>query len=86
LGDSKLPIDLANKENMITYLILSPVISRVVDIKRGIEAISFLHIYREFNTKVDQLSKGALSLQEGIITVQEFGDGALVSDSASSFF
>jgi hypothetical protein len=84
LGDSKLLIDWANGKNMIINLVLSLVMSRVVEIKRRFEAISSLHIYWEFNIKANQLSKEALYLQEGIITIQEFRDGALVSESRLS--
>lgn len=45
LGDSKLLIDLASGKSIIANLVLSFVMSRVVDIKRRFESRFFLHIY-----------------------------------------
>ena len=77
LGDFKLLIDWSNDKNMIENLVLSSVMRKFVEIKRRFASSVFLHIYWEFNIKVEQFSKDAFSLQKGIIIVQKFRDGPL---------
>ena len=39
------------------------------------EVVNFSHIYREFNTNVDILSKEALAIQPGILKGKVVGEG-----------
>jgi hypothetical protein len=49
----------------------------IVQVLRGdFEEISFTHVYREFNHRVDTLSKEALTVQEGVLIEQEFRDNS----------
>ena len=60
--------------------------NRILGVKRVFEAISFMHIYGESNTQADQLSKEALSLQEGSLAEKEFSDGVLISQTLKCLF
>ena len=55
-------------------MVLEPTMERVLEKISHFEQISFAHIYRDFNHKVDQLSKEALGLQEGILLENEVRD------------
>ena len=85
LGDSKLLIDWENGKCRPTHLALGPIVPRVLEVKLQFEFISFSHIYREFNSKADTLSKDALSLQEGTLLAQEFR-ADLLSENLCSIF
>ena len=39
------------------------------------EALNFNHVYREFNSEVDILSKQALAIQPGVIEGKIFDEG-----------
>jgi ribonuclease HI len=67
LGDSKLVMDWANGKAQI-------ILERILEIRALFEEVSFAHIFREFNHKVDHLSKEALALEEGMLSVQEVKD------------
>lgn len=73
LGDSKL-------------LTLGPILNRVLEVKKFFDFISFTHIYREFNSRADYLSKSAFTLQEGTLLVQEYMEDSLSSKSSLFLF
>lgn len=86
LGNSKLLMVWANGKCQLSNLNLGPILLRVLEVKQHFDFISFTHIYREFNTKADSLSKDALSLQEGSLLLQEFKGHDLLAVSHSSPF
>jgi hypothetical protein len=87
LGDSTLLMDWEIGLCQISNLNIGPIMHIVLELSNIFYFISFKHIYREFNTKVDLLSKDALSLQKGILEAQEFrGEDHFVVSSISIFF
>lgn len=40
-------------------MLLVPIMNQILEVKSSFDDLSFTHIYRAFNTKVDQLSKGS---------------------------
>jgi hypothetical protein len=66
MGDSKLLMDWDNRKIRIENLGLGPIMLRVSEVKSQFSAITFSHIFREFNVQADSLSKDALSMREGI--------------------
>jgi hypothetical protein len=73
-GDSKLLMDWENGKSNISNLELGPIFNRIMENKIVFEEVSFAHVYREFNHKVDQLSKEALILEEVFLLVHEIKD------------
>jgi hypothetical protein len=70
MGDSKLLVDWANGGSHIENPVLSTVMNRVSEVRMKLLEISFSRIYRQFNEKMNRLSKEALSLQERTLTNQ----------------
>lgn len=60
--------------NNISFLEMWPILDRIMEKKLIFEEVSFAHVYREFNHKVDQLSKEALILEEGCLLGLEIKD------------
>jgi ribonuclease HI len=80
-GDSKLMVNWANNQCRMDNLLLVPLMNQFLEVKEKFEDISFSHVFREFNSIADQLSKEALLLQEGLLYEQEFRGGTLISAS-----
>jgi hypothetical protein len=55
----------------VTFLAWSWGLFRIMENKLFFEEVSFAHVYREFNHKVDQLSKEALILENVFWLVHE---------------
>ena len=51
---------------------LVPIMNQVKEVISTFELIFLTHIYKEFNTPVDSLSKETLTLQEGTVVVNEY--------------
>lgn len=58
-------IDLENGRNHIGILVLIPIMDLILEVKKKLFDISFIHIYKEFNVQANKLSKEALFLPEG---------------------
>jgi len=54
---------------------LGPVLQDILVSSQNFEWISFIHIRRELNEKVDELSKESMSLPVGALGFYEFIDG-----------
>jgi hypothetical protein len=54
---------------------LGPVLQDILVSSQNFEWISFIHIHRELNEKVDELSKESMSLLVGALGFYEFIDG-----------
>jgi ribonuclease HI len=85
-GDSKMLMYWANNKYQTGNLTLVPIMNQVMEVKNRFEEISFNHIYREYNTKADQLSKETLLMQEGILFEQEFRRGSQISIHERSLY
>jgi hypothetical protein len=70
-SDSKLPMEWENGKSNIYNLKLGPIFNRIMENKLVFEEVSFSHVYRKFNHKVDQLSKEAFILEEDFFLVHE---------------
>jgi hypothetical protein len=55
-------IDWAKNKCDIDNLLLNPSMNQILEIKISFDNISFYHIFREYNTKIDQLAKEAILL------------------------
>jgi hypothetical protein len=60
LGDSKLVVDWALKKTKVENVCLEALLQDVSEACLSFEWLSFNHIYRELNSKFDELSKEAL--------------------------
>lgn len=76
-GDSQVIINWANGKCGLSSLVLCGWMNRVHSLISRFHELSFSHIYREFNSEVDKLSKLALGDMAGSILVQKFCDGTL---------
>jgi hypothetical protein len=50
-------LDWENNKCIIENMLLVPIMSQVMEVKSSFDDLSFTHIYREFNTKSNTLSK-----------------------------
>jgi hypothetical protein len=75
LGDSKVVIDWLSNRGRLQSSTIEGWKSRIKDLIKSFHAISFEHIYREFNVEVDHLSKLALREPEGRITFYQWING-----------
>jgi hypothetical protein len=73
-GESKLLMDWENGKSNISNLDLGPIFHRIMEKKIFFGDVSFDHVYRDFNPKVDQLSKEALILEEVFLLVHDIKD------------
>ena len=71
LVESKLIIQWEKNKVRSSNIALAPISNRILEITTHFDLISFTQIYRIFNSKLDSLSKVALSLQEGSMMIQE---------------
>lgn len=44
--------------------------NQVLEVKNRLNELSFTHIYREFNTKADQLSEEAIAMKGELLSEQ----------------
>ena len=51
MGDSKIVIKWANQNHNMNNLELIHIMNQIVEVKYHFHAISFTHVYREFNTQ-----------------------------------
>ena len=77
-GDSKTVIEWAQGRNNIRSPHMQNLLRAIRSLQPSFEAIHFKHIYREFNTEADTLSKMALAIQPGIIEGEVSGEGEVV--------
>jgi ribonuclease HI len=75
LGDSKVIIDWLNKKSELRACAIEGWKQRIRALRSKFLAISFEHIYREFNKEADLLSKKALQEPEGVITFFKWSNG-----------
>ena len=78
-GDSKTVIDWAQERNNIRAPRLQNLLRAIWSIQPFFASLKFKHVYREFNTEADTLSKQALAIQPGIIKgeILEEGDSIM---------
>ena len=78
-GDSKTMIEWAQARSNIRAPHLQNFLRAILSLQPSFETIHFNHVYREFNTEVDTLSKQALTIQPGIIEgeISEEGESLL---------
>ena len=71
-GDSKTIIDWVNDEALLEVLALDHWCSRIKDLITRFHKFICSHIFREHNRVADRLSKEALELEDGYLTIQQF--------------
>ena len=86
LGESNLVIEWVNHNHHIRNSDLKPIMNKIIEVKSHFHDISFTCEYREFNTKVDNLSKDVILLQEGTFIEQEFRGEILPSKVEISLY
>lgn len=72
LGDSKVIIDWTLKHRSFQSIILHHWIQRVHGLLDSYPSLNIAHVYREYNTLADILSKHAIGLRLGLIYLKEF--------------
>jgi len=72
MGDSKLVIKWANQNYNIKNPALLPILHQILEVKIRFDDLSSSHIYHEFNSQADHLSKEALSLHDGTFIEHDF--------------
>jgi hypothetical protein len=85
MGDSRVIIDWLNDRGQLQASTIEGWKIRTKDLIKKFQAISFHHIYREFNKEADQLSKQALLEYEGKITYYLLGTWRGRSFEASGY-
>ena len=74
-GDSKTVIEWAQERNTIQAPHLQNFLRIIQSMLPCFAALNFNHVYREFNSEADILSKQALAIQPGIIQGEIFDEG-----------
>jgi ribonuclease HI len=67
LGDSKVVLDWVSGRSRFHNFPLRPVMDIIQRLKGEMEELTYIHIYREFNHREDNLSKEAITVQEGVL-------------------
>jgi ribonuclease HI len=67
VGDSKVIVDWFSFKNNLQVSNLQPWMSKIRQLSGKFQHLKAQHIYREYNKEVDQLSKQALQLEEGVL-------------------
>jgi ribonuclease HI len=75
LGDSKVVIDWLSNRGRLQASTIEGWKSKIKELIKPFQAISFEHIYREFNEEADLLSKQELREPEGRITYYQWVNG-----------
>ena len=79
-GDSKVIIESMNDKYNLHVLLINHWCQRVRSLKRFFKHITFKHVSRTFNTRVDILSNSVISLKFGLLPFQEFLEGILIHE------
>ena len=77
-GDSKTVIEWAKERNNIRAPRLQNLLRTIWMMLPSFEALNFNHVYREFNSEADILSKQALAIQPGVIEGEIFDEGVSI--------
>ena len=77
-GYFKVVIEWINGKNRLQVITLNSWMNKRKELVLSFSRINFKHIYIEYNTEADGLSKKALKLHEGIIYHQSFKESKLV--------
>ena len=85
-GDSKIIIDWINNESTLRVLELENWCTRNRYLKDSFITIRCQHIYGEHNHNVDGLSKEALLLTSGHLTLMEFFEGDMIFADTCQIF
>lgn len=83
MGNSKFIMDRANVRCHIENLVILPTMNRILEVKVKFSEISFSCIYRNFANK---LFKKALSMQEDLLSKQEFKKGVSLPESVQYLY
>ena len=78
VDDSKVTIDWISDKVKLDLNYLSDWKEKISILKKGFEALNFMHIHRQFNKIADSLSKKALNDKLGWPTFEEHNNGTIV--------
>ena len=84
LGDSRTIIDWAMHRQKLQSLVLQPWMVRVWSLLDLLSPLPCQHIYREFNSQADSLSKRGIDMPPGVIGWQELISGVIIADGSLS--
>ena len=65
---------------------LVPIMNQVKEVISTFELIFLTHIYKEFNTHVDSLSKENMTLQEGTLVVHDYKETLSFSELQKTLY
>ena len=81
-GDSKVVIEWAKGNYDISSVELEHWLSRTKELIKQFSTLTFQHIFREYNTVADDLSKRAIGTGFKEIILQEYSNGSLTDSGA----
>eukprot|EP00253_Pinus_taeda_P016622 PITA_16622 len=84
-GDSMNVVKWVNGKSMCQNQILKPLLEDIISLKNHFDCVSICHIYREYNTTADQLSKSGLQQDLGNWTIEESYQGQIISSMLPPF-
>jgi hypothetical protein len=70
----------------LNVLILQDWKNRILSLRPSFSFIKAFHIHQEYNSQADSLCKQGLSGQLGLLQVEEFDEGFLISAFSISLF
>ena len=80
LGDSKVIIDWVHNTRQLQSLVLSRWIGRTRKLIDSFAPLPFRHIYREYNSQANKLSKSGLSMELGVLFWKELHSGRMIEE------
>ena len=86
MGDSKVIVDWTLKHQSLQSIVLHHWTKRVRGLLDSGLPLTILHVYREFNTHADTLSKQAIGLHHGLIYWKKFVQDSLIKKGVLNYF
>lgn len=84
--DSRCIVKWASNKTKLSSIFLIHWKRRVKSLLSAFETINICHLYREFNTTVDSLSRGSLGIMDGLLLCEEYSGTALQSSRFLKLF
>jgi len=75
MGDSKVVIEWLKQEGRLNLVMIEGWKNRILELAASFQTINYSHIFREFNTVVDILSKESLQEPPGRLIYYRWSDG-----------
>jgi hypothetical protein len=77
---------MGKRKKQAINLLLLPSMDIIREVSNKFVYVSFQHVFRELNEKVDKISKESLLLQEGLLVIFETSGGCSLLEEVMSLY